>query len=83
MKVPGKSYSAENLYESLMLVKRLIFCKHWGGLRWKQIFKVAYKKHLGLLKKKQKSDIACWDWENLILKRKKILLKNLTMPKTV
>ena len=45
-----------------------------GGLRWKRIFKKSHK-NTGLLKKR-KSDIACWAWENL-------LLKNLTMPKTL
>ena len=76
-----KSDSAENLDESFRVAKRFLFGKNWGGdFDEKKIEKVAYKKHRSL---KKKSDIACWAWENLILRQKVLLLINLTRPKIV
>ena len=81
MRVSGKSHSAENLEQCFMLAKRFVSSKNWGGFDENKLEKSRIEKTAVL--KKQKSDIACWAWENLILRQKLFDLKNLTMPKTV
>ena len=81
MKVSDKSHSAENLEQCFMLAKRFVSSKNWG-FDENKLEKSRIEKTL-VFKKKQKSDIACWAWENLILRQKLFDLKNLKMPKTV
>ena len=57
MKVSGKSHSAENLEQCFMLAKRFVSSKNWGA-SMKTNQRKSQRKNSGLLKKKQKSDIA-------------------------
>ena len=76
MKVSGTSHSAENLEQCFMLAKRFVSGKNWGGFDENKLEKSRIEK-TAVIKKKQKSDIACWAWENLILRQKLFDLKNL------
>ena len=83
-RVKSESCRAEKKHPHFPITLAYRKCKKIeGGFNENKLEKSSIEKTPDFFKKKQNSDKACWASENLILRRKLFLLKNLTMPKTV